>query len=166
MDAHIGTVCFTGHRQIPAGEEPRLRALLREELERQFASGARRFRSGGALGFDTMAALAVLELRAEHPSAELELVLPCPSQADRWGESDRRQYDRLLAQADRVRYCGISYYNGILQLRNRQLVQGADVCIAYLKGSHGGGTAYTSALALRSGLLFINLADRLGDDLP
>ena len=119
------------------------------------------FRCGGALGFDTLAALTLLELRQQDFPAELELVLPCPTQAENWQERDRRQYAEILSQADRVRYSGSNYYNGILQLRNRQLVEGADVCIAYLKGSHGGGTAYTSALALRAGLEYINLAERL-----
>ncbi len=157
----IRTVCFTGHRQIPPVEREWLHVLLRQELERQLAAGARVFRCGGALGFDTLAALTVLELRQQDFPAELELVLPCPTQAESWRERDRRQYAEILSQADRVRYSGSNYYNGILQLRNRQLVEGADVCIAYLKGSHGGGTAYTSALALRAGLEYINLAERL-----
>lgn len=154
------TVCFTGHRQIYAFEKQALSNALHMEIERQIRAGARLFRTGGALGFDTMAAQAVLKLREKHSDVQLELILPCPSQDARWQPQDRQIYKQILEQADRIQYIGSQYFNGILQLRNRQLVQGADVCIAYLKSSHGGGTAYTSALALRLGLEFINLADR------
>lgn len=154
------TVCFTGHRQIYAFEKQALFNALHMEIERQIRAGARLFRTGGALGFDTMAAQAVLKLREKHSDVQLELILPCPSQDARWQTQDRQIYKQILEQADRIQYIGSQYFNGILQLRNRQLVQGADVCIAYLKSSHGGGTAYTSALALRLGLEFINLADR------
>ena len=157
------TVCFTGHRQIQTSEKHALSDALHEEIDRQIRAGACLFRTGGAIGFDTMAAQAVLELRREHSGMLLELILPCPSQTALWQPQDKQTYKQILAQADRVQYAGFEYFNGILQLRNRQLVQGADVCIAYLKSSHGGGTAYTSALALRLGLEYINLADRHTD---
>lgn len=158
--ADFKTVCFTGHRHIYAFEKQALSEALHEEIERQLHAGARLFRTGGALGFDTMAAQAVLKLREKHSDVLLELILPCPSQDTLWQPQDRQIYKQILEQADNVQYVGSQYYNGILQLRNRRLVQGTDVCIAYLKNSHGGGTAYTSALALRLGLEFINLADR------
>lgn len=166
METSIRTVCFTGHRQIPPEEYKYLQTVLWQELEHQFRMGARIFRCGGALGFDTMAAEAVLILRQKAPFAELELILPCPTQAESWREPDRKRYMEILSQANRIRYTGAAYYHGILQMRNRQLVEGADVCIAYLRNSHGGGAAYTSALALRSGLEYINLAERIHCGFP
>ena len=156
------TVCFTGHRHIPYYDREDLLVSLRAEVKRQILSGARIFRAGGALGFDTMAAQTVLELRRVSPQIELELILPCPSQTDGWQEQDKRIYNEILAQADRACYVSQFYFNGLLQLRNRKLVEGSDVCIAYLRGSHGGGTAYTTALAIRSGLEYINLFERVG----
>ena len=157
------TICFTGHRQIDSRTRRQLSAELLRELERQIREGASVFRAGGALGFDTLAAQAVLKLRRKHPEIRLELILPCPSQADAWATADKRLYENILANADTVRYTSTQYYAGVLQLRNRQLVEASDTCIAYLTNSHGGGTAFTCALALRKGLKFVNLADRVRD---
>ena len=81
-------VCFTGHRVIPQTEHAALKRRLRQEILRQIEAGATHFRAGGALGFDTMAAQTVLELREQYPFIRLELVLPCPSQPDRWQAQD------------------------------------------------------------------------------
>lgn len=154
-------VCFTGHRIIPQTVHARLKQRLREEILRQIGSGANIFRAGGALGFDTMAAQTVLELRESHPGIRLELILPCPEQSDRWKPLDAMVYEEIRRQADTVRVVSPFYYAGVLQQRNRELVRGAAVCIAYLTDSHThtGGTAYTVAQALRAGADFVNLAD-------
>lgn len=153
-------ICFTGHRAIPQTERAELRRRLRAEILRQMDAGATVFRAGGALGFDTMAAQTVLELREGHPEIRLELVLPCPGQSDRWGTLDISVYEEILAQADRVRYVSPYYFPGVLQLRNRELVRGASVCVGYLVDSHthAGGTAYTVLQALADGAEFVNLA--------
>ncbi len=156
------TVCFTGHRQIDSRAYRQLFAVLLREVEQQIKSGATVFRAGGALGFDTLAAQAVLKLRRKYPEIRLELILPCPSQADAWAREDRRLYEQIRSKADAVRYTSNEYYTGVLQTRNHQLVEGADVCISYLTHSHG-GTAFTCALALRQGLEWINLADFLSE---
>ena len=163
-EIHEKTVCFTGHRTIPASDLAQLNLLLQAELRRQIAHGARVFRAGGALGFDTVAALAVLELKREFPSIRLHLVLPCPTQAEDWAPADKQLYEKIIAAADRFRYVSPFYFNGLLQMRNRALVEGADVCIAYLRESNGGGAGYTSALAIKSGLDYVNLADDIKKD--
>ena len=155
------TVCFTGHRQIPDADLPKLTALLYTAIEEQILHGATTFRAGGALGFDTQAALAVLALRRKYPQIRLELYLPCPTQTRGWEENDRMLYTQILEQADAYRYTSTDYYQGVLQMRNREMIEGSDVCIAYLKSSHGGGTAYTVQLALKRQLEFINLQDLL-----
>ena len=155
------TVCYTGHRTIEEAEYEMLRQALLTETERQIQSGAVCFRTGGARGFDTMAALAVLSLRTIYPSIRLELFLPCPTQTRGWAQNDVALYEQILHQADAHRYISPFYYNGLLQQRNRAMLDGAQVCIAYLKSSSGGGTAYTSALAIKSGLEYVNLYDLL-----
>lgn len=155
------TVCFTGHRQIPEEDLARIGEQLRHVVEEQITQGATVFRTGGALGFDTLAALTVLALRRTHPHIRLELFLPCPTQTRGWTESDRLLYTQILEQADAYHYTSTGYYAGVLQMRNRALVEGADVCIAYLSHHDGGGTAYTVQLALKQELEFINLHDLL-----
>jgi uncharacterized phage-like protein YoqJ len=154
------TVCFTGHREIDAHTRTVLIKTLKREIENLIDRGADCFRTGGALGFDTLAALIVLSLKRQHPHIRLELILPCPTQADLWSREDREAYQRILSRADSVSYVSPFYYNGVLLRRNDRLVEGADVCVAYLTTSHG-GTAYTYVRALRSGLEVINTADLL-----
>lgn len=158
----MGTVvCFTGHREIPETEYQRLSEALTETLERLIDEGSTEFRAGGARGFDTLAALTVLLLRRRHPEIRLHLILPAPSQTRGWPQDAVTLYEQILAQADSHRYVSPTYYNGLLQMRNRALVEGSDICVAYLCNSHGGGTAYTAALALKKGLQLINLSELL-----
>ena len=152
------TVCFTGHRQIPDEQYPTLHALLSDAIENAILGGATVFRAGGAIGFDTIAALTVLSMRLRYPEIRLELILPCPSQTRGWSEEDRRLYEQILEQADTHRFVSEAYYRGVLQTRNRALVHGSDLCIAYLTATEG-GTAFTVREALRRGLEVINLAD-------
>ena len=45
------------------------------------------------MGFDTVAAQSVLELRKKYSQIKLILVLPCKTQADRWPEADKEEYE-------------------------------------------------------------------------
>lgn len=156
------TVCFSGHRQIPDHVIPTLHTLLLQAVEKQIQDGATIFRAGGAVGFDTIAALTVLSLRRRYPHIRLELILPCPTQASSWSAEERGLYEQIIGQADSYRYVSQGYYKGVYQVRNRALIEGADTCIAYLRTSTG-GTAFTVAGALAKGLQVINLGDLLDD---
>lgn len=155
------TVCFTGHREIPDAHYLPLRDALIQEIEAQIQNGATVFRAGGAVGFDTLAALCVLDLRRRYSHVRLELILPCPTQTRGWSPSEKGLYEQILEQADSHRYVSNTYFSGVLQMRNLALVKDADVCIAYLRSSHGGGTAFTCAQAIKNGLELINLFDLL-----
>lgn len=152
--------CFTGHRHLSSEETAFLAKELESVVKNCLENGIRTFRVGGALGFDTLAALAVLCKKEKDPSVRLEMILPSPDQCKFWTKEEVSLYKKILKKADVVRYMGTSYYDGILQMRNRALVDGADLCIAYLRNSHGGGTAFTCSYALRNGLDMINLAEK------
>lgn len=154
------TVCFTGHRLIDPFDEAMLMPLLEEQIEQQIRRGAVHFRAGGAIGFDTLAALCVLKLRKKHPKIKLELFLPCPTQNAKWNERDTRIYREILELADAYRFVSPHYFSGVYRLRNEQMLEGSQVCIAYLKGSEG-GTYQTCVSALRRGIELINLHELL-----
>ena len=151
------TCCFTGHRKIPPEEQPELISKLEALINSLYQSGVRCFKAGGALGFDTLAARAVLDLRRGCPDAELVLVLPCFSQAKGWQADDAAEYERIRAQADRVIYTSQERTRGCMYKRNRCLVEGSGVCVCYLTKNRG-GTAYTVGCAERHGLKIINIA--------
>ena len=154
----VTTVCFTGHRQISYEDAMRLPALLEKVLTKLIDRGATVFRAGGAIGFDTVAALKVLELRERYPQIRLELILPCRNQAEHWEEMAARIYHYILERADSHRFLFDTYFEGCMQERDRRLVEGSDVCVAFCNRGQG-GTAYTLDLARRSGMEVINVND-------
>ncbi|CDC60164.1 uncharacterized protein BN660_00422 [Clostridium sp. CAG:448] len=153
-------VCFTGHRMIRREDALALPGLLEQQIRRLYADGVRQFRTGGAQGFDTVAALKILELREEYPDMRLCLFLPFPGQEARWSEAAKRTYRYVLDRADEVHYVREHYTKLCFFERNRQLVQGSGFCIAYCV-SNESGTGYTFRQALREGLTVLNLYDLL-----
>lgn len=152
------TVCFTGHRHVAYEEAVRLPSLLEGVLIELVERGATTFRAGGAIGFDTVAALKVLELRERYPHIRLELILPCRNQTEYWEETAVRTYQYILKQANSHRFLFDAYFDGCMLERDRRLVEGSDICVAYCNRSRG-GTAYTFTRAIRAGLEVINLND-------
>jgi len=160
IDQEIMTVCFTGHRNIPKEHAFLLPGKLKSQLERLIERGARRFRAGGAIGFDTVAALCVLELKEKYPQIQLDLILPCKEQTRGWNQPSIKTYEYIIAAADRIEYVSEHFTSWCMHERNRRLVRGSQVCVAYLAHS-GGGTAYTYAFALENGLEVVNIYEEL-----
>ena len=138
------TVCFTGHRKIPPEDLPMVSEKLRKTLIDCIEKGYCFFGAGGALGFDTLAAQTVLELKKEYSHIKLILVLPCLNQTRGWNEKDI--------------YTSEHYFNGCMQKRNRHLVDCSSLCICYLTESSG-GTAYTVNYAVQNSLNVVNIAE-------
>ena len=109
------------------------------------------------MGFDTLAAQAVLFVKKEHPHIRLELILPCKTQTRGWPEEDVKEYERILEASDAHTYLSERYFRGVMHQRNRMLVNGSDACIAFLRDGASGGTAYTVDFARKSGVPVINL---------
>jgi len=151
------TCCFTGHRHVPAADRAALEQRLEAEIVDLIRQGVRYFGAGGALGFDTMAALAVLRLKPEYPHIRLILVLPCKEQDKGWDEPNKKTYNQILRQADKVVYVSEQYARGCMHERNRHLVEHSGACVCYLTGTKG-GTADTVRYARQKGLQIINLA--------
>lgn len=153
------TCCFTGHRDIPEERFAWISRRIEHTITELVGRGVIYFGAGGALGFDTIAALAALKMKARHPQIKLILVLPCREQADRWRGEDRALYQAILRRADKITYVSEHYTRDCMLARNRYLVDHSRHCVCYLSQS-GGGTAYTVAYAVKNGLEIVNLADR------
>lgn len=151
------TVCFTGHRNIPVQKRKAVVQRLKTELSALINNGYQFFGTGGALGFDTLAALTVLELKKENGHIRLILVHPCENQTMGWKEKDIEIYEKIKQQADKVVYTSKEYRKGCMHKRNRHLVDNSSVCICYLTEDTG-GTAYTVNYARSKNLTIINIA--------
>lgn len=152
------TCCFTGHRKIPPNQYDVIRSRLRDEIEKLIEHGYCYFAAGGALGFDTMAAQAVLELKNIYPQIKLILVLPCKTQTRGWGKFDVEIYEGIQDRCDKVVYISGEYTRSCMFKRNRHLVDNSSACICYLTEARG-GTVYTVNYAQKTGhVVVINIA--------
>ncbi len=151
--------CFTGHRVIAPSDRDGIRMKIRNTVEDLAKDGYTDFRCGGALGFDTLAALEVLRLKDEFPSVRLIMYLPCRNQCSKWKIEDVKIYEAILAKADEVYYSSEFYSHTCMHERNIRLVTGADTCVAYYHEGSPGGTAFTVKYAQRNGVDLINLAN-------
>lgn len=57
------TCCFTGHRKIPTNEFYTIYEQTKNQIETLVQNGYDNFIAGGALGFDTLAATAVINVK-------------------------------------------------------------------------------------------------------
>ena len=141
---------FTGHRQIKDSHRKNISDLLQRAIAYAYSQGCRDFYSGGAVGFDTLAAREVLRFRISHSDARLVMLLPCIDQGKRWSCSERDSYEYLLREANEVRYISEEYTDSCMKKRNLALAEAADLMIAYVcrKNSGAGQT--------------VRMADKLG----
>ena len=113
--------------------------------------------AGGALGFDTLAAQTVLDMKKEYPQLRLILVLPCEDQTREWRSEDIAVYENIKRRSDKVVYVSREYTPDCMHRRNRHLVDHSGTCICYLTRDSG-GTAYTVDYARKKGLHVVNIA--------
>ena len=150
------TCSFTGHRIIPTAHMKKLTDLLDRAIEYAYANGCRSFYTGGAIGFDTMAAKALLRFRIKHNDVKIIIAVPCQDQAERWSFSDRDMYEYILANADEVVFCSDEYTKDCMKKRNEFLATVCDVLIAY-SGRASSGSAQTVRMAKALGKEVYNL---------
>lgn len=149
------TCAFTGHRAIAEKDREKLIEKLDFTVADLAEKGVERFICGGALGFDTLAAQAVLRLK-EKKNVFLELALPCGDQSAKWNGKQRAEYERIRAGADRVNVLFDKYVMGCMQFRDAFMVDNADILVSFYRGRPG-GTQYTYMYAENRGLKIIQL---------
>lgn len=147
---------FTGHRRIKPEHKRALLELLARAVNYAYENGCREFFTGGAIGFDTEAARAVIRFRIAHPDVRLILLLPCQNQDDGWSDSQRDSYGYILRAADEIRYTSDYYHDGCMKIRNQALVDSCDILIAYLSDSRS-GAGQTVRMAEKRGKTVYNL---------
>lgn len=151
------TCCFTGHREVSILKLPALKTKLKKQIEELIDQGYEVFVAGGAIGFDTLAANAVLKLREKYPHIKLHLVLPCENQDKYWTDSQKAEYARILESSDSHEYVSRSYTRYCMFQRNRKMVDLSSRVVAYYDGDGKGGTAMTVKYAMQKQISVINL---------
>ena len=150
------TCSFTGHRQIARECRSEVVSMLQKAVEYAYSEGCRCFMCGGAIGFDTLAARAVISFRMTHSDVRLLLVLPCVEQDAKWNEAQKSAYSFTLEVADEVIYTSEAYTKSCMAERNLYLAENCDILIAY-SGKSSGGSAQTVRMAQKCGKRIYNL---------
>ena len=131
---------LTGHRRIGGGLDV---SKLNQTIESVIEQGTVSFYCGMAIGFDLIAAAAVLECKKKHPKVKLIACIPCPEQDKYYSSSEREKYRNILQQCDDVIIVNERYFDGCMLVRDRFMVDNCEKIIAYFDGRSDGGTAYT-----------------------
>ena len=155
------TCFFTGHRFIRTDEAARVKSGLNEEILNAVNAGFTHFITGGAVGFDTLAAERIIAMREDYDQMRLILYLPCIDQHRSWRADDQECFERILGEADEIYYVTKEHYReGCMKKRNRAMVEASDMCIAYLKNMSS-GTAQTVKMAKEKGIITVNIAEKV-----
>lgn len=155
------SVCFTGHRTIAEDKETlsaRLYALLERLVTEQEVID---FYTGGAVGWDALAALTVLKLRESYPEVKLHLVLPCSfeEQSAKWNEAQKEEHKHITSLADTKEFTSEHLGKTAMKIRNARLVElASDYCICYWNPKNfRSGTGQAVRMAQKKGIEVINL---------
>ncbi len=152
--------CFTGHRIITKTDSEKIKEKLKHEISHQIESGINIFLTGGAIGFDQLAAKIILEKKYQGIQVKLICVLPCREQDKLWKSADKILYREIINNADKIIYVSELYDKDCMRRRNSKLVEIADVCVCALKNEYS-GTAQTVRIAKNKGIEVINIYDKI-----
>lgn len=149
--------CFSGHRKLPE-DCTELRVNLKNAIISLIEQGVVFFGSGGAVGFDQIAATMVLKQKEDYPNIRLVMILPCPpeQQSLKWNDEQKKRYYEILNRADKVRILSPQYTNSCMLDRKRHMVDNSAYLICYLRKQHG-GTFYTVSYAERNGVKILRI---------
>lgn len=142
---------FTGHRDLPKTHIEAIKRLTRYYIILLIELGIEHFYTGGALGYDTLVAGIVLELKRIYPNIKLHMCLPY-----KYTHSDLKVYPYINC-ADSVEYASDRYTPTCLMDRNRLLVDHSDIIICFMENTQS-GTGNTIAYAKKKDLRIKNIA--------
>lgn len=148
--------CFTGHRKLPANKIQAIVTNLDREIDTLIESGVTDFMSGGALGFDQIAASLIVTKKEMGKKIRLIFALPCKNQDAHWDEKQQELYQNLLGEADEVTFVSEEYDPFCMKRRNKYMVEHSTYCICALLHEKS-GTGQTVRFARKKGLRIINV---------
>ncbi len=157
--------CFTGHRNISLDRIAAIKLNIMKSIEYVYSLGCRSFYCGGALGFDTLAAEAVIAFREMHSDVRLIIAVPCRDQDAKWTPAAKEKYAYINSRADEVVVLSEEYTPSCMHERNRYMVDSSDAVIAYCRNEMmQSGSASTVRYAQKQGKDIYNLFIRVENE--
>lgn len=159
MNNKTKACCFTGHRRLPKDKIEQIVIRLNQEVDNLISQGVTDFISGGALGFDMIAASLIVAKKEMGNNIRLIFALPCRNQDELWNAEQKKLYHGLLGEADEIVYVSEEYKDGCMKKRNQYMVDRSAYCVC-AQTYPSGGTAQTVRYARKKGTQLINLISR------
>lgn len=148
-------VCFTGHRPEKIyRDEKYIQKDIEKEIHRSIEEGYYVFISGMARGVDILAAEAVLKIRKNNPKIKLICACPYIGFERTWSYNWQFRYNKIIANANLIKYISQSYGSFCFQKRNEWMVDHSSKVIAVFNGSNG-GTKNTIEYAKRKNISIV-----------
>lgn len=155
------TCCFTGHRELPADKAERDTIYKKtiNAIRNLIHQGVSIFLVGGAVGYDTLAAEILFELReVEFPNIQIILVYPFDGFTSGWTPYQKAAYASTLPRYDKTVCVSQKAGKWVFLARDRYLVNHSSYCICYCTKDTG-GTAYTVQYAQKRDLQILNITN-------
>ncbi len=157
--------CFTGYRpsKFPFSldredlEYKKFENNLYEEILMLVNQGCTTFYSGMAMGFDIIAAEAVLFLKNLYKDREFKLicVLPFAEQGESFSYIWKERFYNVLSCCDKKIILSDEYFQGCYQKRNEFMVDNSDYVLTWYDGK-AGGTRNTLNYAIKKQRYIVN----------
>lgn len=151
------TCCFTGHRNLPANLLPEIRRQTVKAIQALITEKhVCYFGVGGAIGYDTLVAEVLFDLKRMYPQIKVILVYPFEGFTSRWSAEQKAIFAKLFPLYDKRVCITKEDSKEAYLMRNRHLVNSSAYCISYCTRSTG-GTAYTLKYAKEQGIYIKNI---------
>ncbi len=147
-DNYVYSCCFTGYRpkKFPFCTEENSEAykqfdnFLLKSLTALINDNCLNFFTGMAMGFDIIAAEAVLFLKQAYPQRDIKLhcIVPFEQQELSFPYSWRERYENIIKKSDSVTVLSPEFFKGCYQKRNEFMVDKSDYVLTWYDGQSGG----------------------------
>ena len=132
---------------------------LEKEIDRLIRLGVTTFISGGAVGFEQIAASLVIIKKETGFPVRLILAVPYRGEEASWSMRERRLFRNLMNDADDAVYLSKTYSKKCMDKRNRYLVDNSAHCICAMLDENG-EVGRTVQYAHIQNIQVINVASR------
>lgn len=152
---NIYTVTFIGHRHIdkffPIEEkvEQTVRKLINEKVYVDFLVG----RNGD---FDQIVSSVILNVKKKVFSANASLIWIMPYETAEY-RNNAESFEKYYDEIELCNESACAHFNSAIQLRNRYMIDRADLLICFVKKE--GGAYQTMKYAIKTGKKVINIYD-------
>lgn len=113
-----------------------LKEIIRQLFINAILNGYNNFISGVAMGFDTICAEIVIELKEKYPEVTLEIAIPYETYTVKWNDNDKERFFNIVAKCDKETMLQTRYTIDCNIKRNKYMIKKSDFIVVVNNGKH------------------------------